>query len=140
MVKEDEKLIIEDGVTVLEPLSFVDCKAKEIIMPDSVETIKHCAFKNCDNLKKIVFGKGIKVIDRDAFHGCHTVNEIVFPENAVLVQEVKAYENVDAYRKRKNATSLLLTALKILSAPYSIQQHMPDCRQKRTCANWYIIF
>ena len=55
MVKEDEKLIIEDGVTVLEPLSFVDCKAKEIIMPDSVETIKHCAFKNCDNLKKIVF-------------------------------------------------------------------------------------
>lgn len=67
MVKEDEKLIIEDGVTVLEPLSFVDCKAKEIIMPDSVETIKHCAFKNCDNLKKIVFGKGIKVIDRDAF-------------------------------------------------------------------------
>ena len=45
MVKEDEKLIIEDGVTVLEPLSFVDCKAKEIIMPDSVETIKHCAFK-----------------------------------------------------------------------------------------------
>ena len=26
MVKEDEKLIIEDGVTVLEPLSFVDCK------------------------------------------------------------------------------------------------------------------
>lgn len=101
MVKEDEKLIIEDGVTVLEPLSFVDCKAKEIIMPDSVETIKHCAFKNCDNLKKIVFGKGIKVIDRDAFHGCHTVNEIVFPEDAVLVQEVKAYENVDAYRKRK---------------------------------------
>lgn len=85
MVKEDEKLIIEDGVTVLEPLSFVDCKAKEIIMPDSVETIKHCAFKNCDNLKKIVFGKGIKVIDRDAFHGCHTVNEIVFPEDAVLV-------------------------------------------------------
>ena len=39
MVKEDEKLIIEDGVTVLEPLSFVDCKAKEIIMPDSVEKI-----------------------------------------------------------------------------------------------------
>lgn len=101
MVKEDEKLIIEDGVTVLEPLSFVDYKAKEIIMPDSVETIKHCAFKNCDNLKKIVFGKGIKVIDRDAFHGCHTVNEIVFPEDAVLVQEVKAYENVDAYRRRK---------------------------------------
>lgn len=101
MVKEDEKLIIEDGVTVLEPLSFVDCKAKEIIMSDSVETIKHCAFKNCDNLKKIVFGKGIKVIDRDAFHGCNTVNEIVFPEDAVLVQEVKAYENVDAYRRRK---------------------------------------
>lgn len=45
MVKEDEKLIIEDGVTVLEPLTFVDCQAKEIIMPDSVETIKHCAFK-----------------------------------------------------------------------------------------------
>ena len=39
MVKEDEKLIIEDGVTVLEPLSFVDCKAKEIIMPDSVENL-----------------------------------------------------------------------------------------------------
>ena len=57
MVKEDEKLIIEDGVTVLEPLSFVDCKAKEIIMPDSVETIKHCAFKNCDNLKKISLWK-----------------------------------------------------------------------------------
>lgn len=32
MVKEDEKLIIEDGVTVLEPLTFVDCQAKEIII------------------------------------------------------------------------------------------------------------
>lgn len=39
MVKEDEKLIIEDGVTVLEPLTFVDCQAKEIIMPDSVESL-----------------------------------------------------------------------------------------------------
>ena len=66
MVKEDEKLIIEDGVTVLEPLSFVDCKAKEIIMPDSVETIKHCAFKNCDNLKKIVFGINFLKQYRDA--------------------------------------------------------------------------
>ena len=114
MVKEDEKLIIEDGVTVLEPLSFVDCKAKEIIMPDSVETIKHCAFKNCDNLKKIVFGKGIKVIDRDAFHGCHTVNEIVFPEDAVLVQEVKAYENVDAYRKRKKCDESIIDSVENL--------------------------
>mgnify|MGYP000948015804 CR=1 FL=1 len=57
MVKEDERLVIEDGVTVLEPLSFVDCQAKEIIMPDSVEVIKHCAFKNCNSLKKIIFGR-----------------------------------------------------------------------------------
>lgn len=47
---------------------------------------------------------------------------------------------IDDTAKEKNATSLLLKALKILSAPYSIQQHMPDCRQKRTHANWYIIF
>ena len=132
MVKEDEKLIIEDGVTVLEPLSFVDCKAKEIIMPDSVETIKHCAFKNCDNLKKIVFGKGIKVIDRDAFHGCHTVNEIVFPEDAVLVQEVKAYENVDAYRKRKKCDESIIDSVgKSCQLHILIQQHNAGLPSRR---------
>lgn len=114
MVKEGERLIIEDGVTVIETLSFVDCQAKEIIMPDSVEVIKHCAFKNCNSLKKIVFGKGIKIIDRDAFHGCHTVNEIVFPEDAALVQEVKAYENIDEYRRRKKCDKVILDSVENL--------------------------
>ena len=114
MVKEDERLVIEDGVTVIEPLSFVDCQAKEIIMPDSVEAIKHCAFKNCNSLKKIVFGKGIKIIDRDAFHGCYTVNEIVFPKDAVLVQEVKTYESTDEYRRRKKCDKVILDSVENL--------------------------
>lgn len=114
MVKEDERLVIEDGVTVIEALSFVDCQAKEIIMPDSVEVIKDCAFKNFGSLKKIVFGKGIKIIDRDAFHGCHTVNEIVFPEDAALVQEVKAYENIDEYRRRKKCDKVILDSVENL--------------------------
>lgn len=114
MVKEDERLVIEDGVTVIETLSFVDCQAKEIIMPDSVEVIKDCAFKNFGSLKKIVFGKGIKIIDRNAFHGCHTVNEIVFPEDAALVQEVKAYENIDEYRRRKKCDKVILDSVENL--------------------------
>lgn len=134
MVKEDEKLIIEDGVTVIEPLSFVDCQAKEIIMPDSVEAIKHCAFKNCDNLKKIVFGKGIKVIDRDAFHGCHEVNEIVFPEDAVLVQEVKTYENIDTYRRRKKCDkSVAYSVENLVSSVFNTTTYDGLPSKKDTC-------
>lgn len=114
MVKEDERLVIEDGVTVIETLSFVDCQAKEIIMPDSVEVIKDCAFKNFGSLKKIVFGKGIKIIDRDAFHGCHTVNEIVFPEDAALVQEVKICESTDEYRRRKKCNKVIIDSVENL--------------------------
>ena len=42
------------------------------------------------------------------------MNEIVFPENAVLVQEVKAYENVDAYRKRKKCDESIIDSVENL--------------------------
>ncbi len=45
-------------------------KVKTIVLPDSVNTIRKAAFKNCNNLKSVEGGKGLKKISGSAFRNC----------------------------------------------------------------------
>ena len=51
-----------------------------VTIPKSVETIGSRAFKNCQNLAKIVFKEGslLEEIEEDAFEGCKSIREVVF--------------------------------------------------------------
>ena len=58
---------IKEGTKIIGSFAFRAPNAKEIVLPDSVETIQMYAFGNCENLQKVVFGKGVKCIFPDIF-------------------------------------------------------------------------
>ena len=74
---ESDIIFVEDGVTEIGNFAFRGCAAKEIILPDSVESIRQCAFAGCKKLEKIVFGKGLEYCDDDIILGS-PVQEIVW--------------------------------------------------------------
>lgn len=75
--KNNDIVIIEDGITEIGEFAFCGCTAKEIILPDSVKIIQQCAFASCKNLEKIVLGKGLEYCDDDIILGS-PVQEIVW--------------------------------------------------------------
>lgn len=74
----EEKIEIKPGAQIIGPFAFRTPNAKEIILPDSVETVQRYAFEGCQKLQRVVFGKGIKKIYSRVFHGCYQLNEIKF--------------------------------------------------------------
>ena len=79
------KIIIRNGVDKISSFAFNACEATEIWLPDSIEEIESCAFHNCKNLQKVVFGKNIETLPEDIFVDCQAVNEIVIPQNAKFI-------------------------------------------------------
>lgn len=74
--KNDDIIVVEDGITEIGSFAFYQCTAKEIIIPDSVKFIQQCAFASC-NVDKITFGKGLEKCDDDIILNS-SVQEIVF--------------------------------------------------------------
>ena len=86
--KNNDIVIIEDGITEIGEFAFCGCTAKEIILPDSVRIIQQCAFASCKNLEKIVLGKGLEYCDDDIILGS-PVQEIVW------TKPIESTRNVD---------------------------------------------
>lgn len=74
--KDDDIIVVEDGITEIGEFAFCGCTAKEIILPDSVTSIQQCAFASCKNLEKIVLGRGLEHCDDDIILNS-SVQEIV---------------------------------------------------------------
>lgn len=88
----------------------------DLVVPDSVQRIRDCAFKDYTDLKSVVIGNGVKQIDQEAFDGC------TFLENVTLgnaVTEISFY----AFRN---------TAIKDITIPDSVERvyrsAFGDCR------------
>lgn len=74
---ESDIIFVEDGIAEIGEFAFSGCTAKEIVLPDSVETIQQCAFASCKKLERIVFGKGLEYCGDDIILGS-PVQEIVW--------------------------------------------------------------
>lgn len=57
----------------------------QVILPDSVEIIKECAFSYCYSIKKIDFGQGIKTIEDSAFSSCFELTTITIPDSVLII-------------------------------------------------------
>lgn len=75
--KNDDIVVVEDGIVEIGEFAFQGCVAKEIILPDSVKTIQQCAFASCKDLEKIILGRNLKYCDDDIILGS-PVQEIVW--------------------------------------------------------------
>ncbi len=68
--------------------SFSDSKISSISIPKTVKRIGNYAFKNCNNLKKVIFEDSPTAISVGAFAGCSLLDEIDFGDS---IQSVSMY-------------------------------------------------
>lgn len=57
--------------------TFARCAAEEILLPDGIGVIPPYAFKDCKNLRRVVCGSGLKKIHAGAFKGCTELAELI---------------------------------------------------------------
>ena len=73
--------------------SFDGCRAEEIVLPPTLETIKY-SFTRCRNLKKIIIPKSVKIIGDGSFCNCPNLNDIYFEGNPDdIIIQVSAFSN-----------------------------------------------
>lgn len=70
---------VYSGITTIPSSAFQSCNITEVIIPESVMTIKDGAFNNCIWLDNVVMGSRVSSIERDAFSSCSSLQEIEFP-------------------------------------------------------------
>ena len=84
-LKNEEYLLIPDGITEIGDFCFSSCKRlKEIKIPDSVIKIGHAAFLNCIQLREVYIGSNVKEIGQMAFlnsYGNRSIFKIVNKSN-----------------------------------------------------------
>ena len=82
----DNRIVVEDGVTMVGPGAFQNCMAEEIILPDSTKRIYDNAFRSCKNLRHVnLGGKYVTDIGRDILTGCMNLEEASFSSPLTLV-------------------------------------------------------
>lgn len=82
----DNRIVVEDGVTMIGPGAFQNCKAEEIILPDSIKRIYENAFRSCKNLRHVnLGGKYVTDIGRNALAGCMNLEEVSFTNPLTFV-------------------------------------------------------
>ena len=66
---------VYSGITTIPSSAFQSCNITEVIIPESVTTIKDGAFNNCIWLDNVVMGNQVSSIERDAFSSCSSLQE-----------------------------------------------------------------
>ena len=83
-----ETVIIEDGVTSIDPLAFDECRLlKKVSIPDSVKFIGRSAFSFCVGLTSITIPDDLIMINSGAFTGCKNLKTITIPKNIKSVDK-----------------------------------------------------
>lgn len=63
-------LYVPEGTRMIWSGAFCGLSVGAVILPDGVEKIQSCAFKNCIGFQKIFIPKSVMAIGKDAFAGC----------------------------------------------------------------------
>ena len=79
-------IILPEGISIIPNSSFLGCKMKYILIPESVRIIEEFAFKECENLSSLVMPQGIKYIGEAAFLGCG-LTSLNIPQSVTGIQK-----------------------------------------------------
>lgn len=85
-------LQIPEGIKRINPYSFTNGDFEHINIPNSVDSIKGCAFAGCSNIKEIKFPNKLSYIGYGAFEDCVNLANIVITPNIKEIRE-KAFKN-----------------------------------------------
>ena len=78
-----ETVILGKGIRSIEKDAFKSTKIKQIVIPDSCETIRSSAFENCKELENVTIGKGVVSIGKNAFSGCEKLKSITMESSTM---------------------------------------------------------
>lgn len=80
------KIQIPDTVVTIKECAFYDCKKiEEVCAGDNLKYIDEAAFYGCENLKKVEFGNSLKKIRAYAFSDCTSLTKIYMKENLTSI-------------------------------------------------------
>lgn len=82
--KNKKTIIIPFGTCKIGGQVFINCKLKNIIIPNTITSIGCSAFQWCSKLSEIDIPDNVRRIGNGAFIGCHKLNHIYFHENSKL--------------------------------------------------------
>ena len=90
-----ERIVIEEGIKILDHYVFYEWNMKEIVIGSSVEIIKSNAFENCPQLTTITFNQNsqLKTIEEYAFQNCINLKSILLPKSLEKIDFKKVFEN-----------------------------------------------
>lgn len=67
---KDERIVVPNGVQIVEARAFENCEAKEILLPNSIEEIQDAAFAGCPNLAYLRLPNLVEVVPAFSFSNC----------------------------------------------------------------------
>ena len=77
----------QEGITTIPKAIFAGTGLESIRIPDTVTTIEHHAFANCDSLTDVVYSKNLATISKGAFRDCDSLTEAILPESLTFIGE-----------------------------------------------------
>ena len=90
--KENTRFTIPDGVEIIGNCAFKDCNVlKTINIPDSVTSIGNSAFCRCSSLTSIVIPDIVTSIGDSAFSFCDSLTSIVIPDSVTSIGDSAFY-------------------------------------------------
>lgn len=87
IIEKTRKMVIPDGVTIINNGAFKGNKTIEAVMiPSSVKIIGAQAFEDCIALKKVKFSEGLNVLEK-AFTGCSSLEKVELPRSLKIIKD-----------------------------------------------------
>ena len=99
-----ENIVLPESVTSIKDSAFNKCrKLKSIALPPQLQTIGNSVFYGCESIEKVMLPPNVQLIGDSAFNGCEKLKEILLPEGLRIIGE-------DAFRDCKNLKSVAIPA------------------------------
>ena len=77
-----KKVVLPEGVTVIEPNTFYGCTLlEEVVLPTSLTKIDYRAFEQCTALKSISIPEGVLKLANACFQSCTSLETVILPSS-----------------------------------------------------------
>ena len=99
---------VAGGYTIIEidTYAFSNSKLSEIVIPNTIKTIKGHSFNNCPNLKNFVIPSSVQEIGSYAFKDCPMLEEIEIP-SSITTLELGVFNNCTNLKRVKLSENLI---------------------------------
>ncbi len=88
-----KNIVLPDSIQSIDAEAFANCVSLESIYVGNVESIGYNGFYNCYTLKTVTFGACATITDlpQGIFYNCYALNEITLPQSLVYIGENAFY-------------------------------------------------